>query len=125
MDQIQSVKAEFRLRHWAKIIADCQSSPLTVKAWCEANGICPKTYYYWLRKVRKRTLENLPACQNDDPAKVPAENPLTFGKLEVQPPLRGMQAAVVVHLPRATIEVATGTDQQTLEAVFLALRSSC
>ena len=125
MDQIQSVKSEIRLRHWAKIIADCQSSPLTVKAWCEANGICPKTYYYWLRKVRQRTLENLPACQNDDLSTVPAENLPTFSKLEVQPPAKGIQAAVVVHLPQATIEVASGTDQQTLEAVLLALRSTC
>ncbi len=124
MDQIQSVKSEFRLRHWAKIIADCQASPLTVKAWCEANGICTKTYYYWLRKVRQRTLENLPACHNDL-SKVPAESLPTFSKLEVQPPANGTQATVVVRLPRATIEVAPGTDQQTLEAVLLALRSTC
>ena len=44
MDQIQSVKAELRLRHWAKVIAECQVSTQTVKAWCEANDIHIKTY---------------------------------------------------------------------------------
>lgn len=44
MDQIQSIKAELRLRHWAKVIAECQASTQTVKAWCEANDIHIKTY---------------------------------------------------------------------------------
>ena len=64
MDQIQSVTAELRLQHWAKIIAECQASTQTVKAWCEANDIHIKTYYYWLRKLRQRTLESIPSCQS-------------------------------------------------------------
>lgn len=125
MDQIQSVKSELRLQHWAKIIAECQASTQTVKSWCQANDIHIKTYYYWLRKVRQRTLENVPACRSDNLPASPADTPLTFRPLEVQSPVSDMQAAVIVHLPQATLEVAPGTDQQTLEAVLLALRSVC
>ena len=32
---------------------------MTVKAWCEANGICTKTYYYWLRKLRAAAAESV------------------------------------------------------------------
>lgn len=125
MDQIQSVKTELRLQQWAKIIAECQASTQTVKAWCKANGIHVKTYYYWLRKLRQRTLENVPVCQNNALMPDPTEAPVTFRPLEVRSPIPEMQAAVIVHLPRATIEVAQGTDQQTLEAVLLALNSVC
>ena len=125
MDQIQSVKSELRLQHWAKIIAECQASTQTVKAWCEANDIHIKTYCYWLRKLRQRTLDSMPACQNSNLATAPAETPLTFRPLEVESPVSGMKAAVIVHLPQATLEVASGTDQRTLEAVLLALRSTC
>ena len=125
MDQIQSVKTELRLQQWAKIIAECQASTQTVKDWCETNGIHIKSYYYWLRKLRQRTLENAPVCQDNGLTTGPSETPLTFRPLEVRSPVSEMQAAVIVHLPRATVEVAPGTDQQTLEAVLLALNSIC
>ena len=36
-----------------------------------------------------------------------------------------MQAAVIIHLPQAIVEVTSGTDQQTVEAVLMALKSVC
>ena len=48
-----------------------------------------------------------------------------WSKLFAQYQESGMQAAVVVHLPMATVEVAQGTDRQTVEAVLLALKSVC
>lgn len=124
MDNIQSVKSQLRLKEWARQIAECQNSTMTVKAWCEAHGINPKTYYYRLRKVRKNTLENMPAIAGNMPA-VQEKRPIAFKPLEVQSPVFGMQAAVTVHLHNATLEVAQGTDQRTVEAVLLALKSIC
>jgi hypothetical protein len=97
---------------------------MTVKAWCEFNDINIKTYYYWLRKIRAKALENAPVPINSS---VPAakKSPVKFRKLEVQSPVSGMQAAVVVRLPQASVEVAAGTDQQTVEAVLRALRCIC
>ena len=57
MDEITLAKSEIRFRHWQKLIDECQSSGITVKAWCEANGVSDKSYYYWLKKIRKRALE--------------------------------------------------------------------
>ena len=37
-------------------MADCQSSGMTVSAWCELHGIKVKTYYYHLRRVRESLL---------------------------------------------------------------------
>ena len=87
---------------------------MTVKAWCELHDVNVKTYYYWLRKIRKLSLENAPVPTGSIPTK--PEQPVKFRKLEVQSPVSGMQASV---------EVAAGTDQQTLEAVLLALRCIC
>ena len=123
MDKVTATKAEIRLQSWARLIAECQSSQMTVRAWCEQQGIVPKTYYYWLRKVRERALENAPVPAGSiAPA---AEPPVKLKKLEIQSPVSGMQAAVIVHLPQATVEVAQGTDQQTVEAVLRALRCIC
>lgn len=124
MDKVSSVKARLRLQEWAGRIAQCQSSSMTVAAWCEANGINIKSYYYWLKKVRLHTLDNIPALTESLPEKH-EEAPVVFKPLEVTSPVIQMQAAVIVHLPQATLEVAQGADRQTVEAVLLALKSVC
>ena len=124
MDKVSSVKAQLRLQEWAGLIAQCQSSSMTVATWCEANGINIKSYYYWLKKVRLHTLDNIPALTESLPEKR-EEPPVVFKSLEVTSPVIQMQASVIVHLPQATLEVAQGVDRQTVEAVLLALKSVC
>lgn len=97
---------------------------MTVAAWCEANGINIKSYYYWLKKVRLHILDNIPALTESLPEKR-EEPPVVFKSLEVTSPVIQMQASVIVHLPQATLEVAQGVDRQTVEAVLLALKSVC
>lgn len=51
---ILEAKRKTRLAVWQQHI---QSSGLTVRAWCTQNGCSEKSYYYWLRLVRERMLE--------------------------------------------------------------------
>ncbi len=122
MDKIANVKAQLRLQKWSQLIEECQSSNMTVTAWCEANDIHIKTYYYWLRKVRNHTLQQMPALTEDLPADQ-EESPVIFKKLNAAAPLAA--AAVIIRLPNATIEVREGTSQQTVQAVLLALQAVC
>ena len=54
--EIQTVKNKMTLKNWAQEVAECQSSCMTVSAWCELHGINVKTYYYHLRGVREGLL---------------------------------------------------------------------
>jgi transposase-like protein len=40
-------------RHWRQIIADVQSSTLSVAEYCRQNGIKEHQYYRWLKNVRE------------------------------------------------------------------------
>ena len=66
MDQVSLVKADVRKSQWAEIIKACQSSGMTVKAWCLENGINIKSYYYRLRKLREELCDSaqqaVPVC---------------------------------------------------------------
>lgn len=134
MGRISAVKHQLLLQQWAIKIGECQNSGKSVAEWCRINAIDPKRYYYWLSQLRKQTLETVPELANIHfaPVKVAPNNivsseddNITFKKLEVKTPLPNTQAAVIVHLPSATIEVTNGASKETVEAVLLALRSTC
>ncbi len=48
---IQAMKHAALLQAWSGRIAECRSSGKTVKAWCEAEGVSIKTYYYWEKRI--------------------------------------------------------------------------
>lgn len=123
MDQFLPVKKAARLQMWQERINEFHSSGLTLKEWLRQNNITRDSYYYWLRKCRAAAVENLPAELKAQMAT--ADTAITFKKLEVQTPLQNLQPAVTIRLPNATLEIANGAMQQTVEAVLLALRSTC
>ena len=116
MDQVTKVRKHLKREQWKTLIKDCQSSGMTVTAWCSLNGICEQTYYRNLKRLREEFCENLPI-----PVDTP-EKPVTFKKLEVTAPLPNTKAAVIIRLPNATLEINEGASQQTVQAVLLALQ---
>ena len=59
MGEILQTRNEYRKEEWRQIIQECQESGLSNKAYCELHGISEKTYYYWLRKLRRALMEQM------------------------------------------------------------------
>lgn len=51
---------QVKLQHWLDVIRQCRASGMTNQEWCEQNGVSLKSYYYWLAKIRKLALKDLP-----------------------------------------------------------------
>ena len=119
MDKVTTVKSQVKLHHWAQLIEECQSSSLTVKEWCSSNNVSKDQYYYWLRKLRKHTVANIPTVIPND-MDVPKAD-VSFSKLQVNVPVYTSKATVTIHMADATVEISEGTSQQTIEAVLRAL----
>ena len=119
MNQVTTVRKYLKREQWKTLIKECQSSGMTVTAWCNKNNICEQTYYRNLKVLRAEICENFPI-----PTEI-SEKPVSFKKLEVQTPVTGTRAAIVIRLNGATVEVNEGTSQQTIQAVLLALQSIC
>lgn len=119
MDHVTQTKF-YSESKWKKIIAECQDSSMPVKIWCDQHGIKEQSYYYYLKKIQEQEIKNLPI-------KVPIvkDEPTIFKKLEVKTPVPNTQAAVVIYLPSASVEILNGATQQTVEAVLLALKNIC
>ena len=118
MDQVTQVKTKLRLEHWKQLISECQASGMSVCSWCKENNVSEPSYYYYLKQLRQQAIASLPIP-------VAEEKPAVFKKLEVTSPLPSTQAAVIIRLPQATLEIADGTSQQTIQAVLLALQGVC
>ncbi len=56
MDQLTH---NVRRSNWINIIRQCQDRPAgtTAKQWLAENDISEKSYYYWLRKIRREVCE--------------------------------------------------------------------
>ena len=51
---------QVKLQYWLDVIRQCRASGLTNQVWCEQHDISLKSYYYWIAKIRKLALEELP-----------------------------------------------------------------
>jgi len=119
MDQVTRTRKYLKREEWKSLISECQSSGMTITSWCKSNNICEQTYYRNLQKLRAELCESFPVPV------VKPEKPVEFKKLEVKTPLQNMQAAVIIHLPNASLEINNGATQQTVEAVLFALKNIC
>ena len=119
MDRVTKVKKHLKREQWKTLIKDCQTSGMTITAWCKQNDICEQTYYRNLKILREEICDSLPVSLSEP------QKPVAFKKLEVQSPVANTQAAVIIHLPSASLEIQNGATQQTVEAVLLALKNIC
>lgn len=42
------------------LVMECRSSGLTDHQWCREKGICPGTFYGWVRRLRQKGYQDIP-----------------------------------------------------------------
>lgn len=107
---LQVLSRQERLERWSGKIAACRGSGMTVRAWCQENGITEKTYYYWQRRL----YQELTCAQAQ-----------SNGFADITPPKVGNsgQIAARVHISGSEVEIYNGAGAATLEAVFRGVQS--
>ena len=109
MDQLTHT---VRRSNWINIIRQCQDRPAgtTAKQWLAENDISEKSYYYWLRKIRREV------CEQEELQKVTNPSALSFVEIPVKTaldttPVPTVPAAMAAMTPVAVIR----SDRLTLE----------
>ena len=119
-----------KLQYWLDVIRQCRASGLTNQIWCEQHDISLKSYYYWLSKIRKLALEELPRKKNgihmctDQQSTALTESPAEFAELSL--PDRNISRstpAAILHIRSITVELYEGTSAQMLENILKAVQS--
>ncbi len=55
----QEVKNHYSFQKWASIIQERNMSQLSTREWCNQNGVLEGSYYYWLKRIREKSLQQL------------------------------------------------------------------
>ena len=87
----------------------CRSSGQTVAEWCRENGLCVSTYFSWQRKVFEAVAKKQEAC---------------FAQVPVMEEISAQSNVVAdVEIGDIRVEIYSGADETTLQALLRAARS--
>ena len=108
---LQVMSKRERLESWTARIMACRSSGMTVRVWCQENGLSEKTYYYWQRRLFQALSEQQVSRRR--------------GFAEVTPPQAVYcgNVAVTVRISGAEADIHSGADGTTVETVLRILKS--
>lgn len=101
---ITEIKSKVSLQEWQQRVLDCQNSGMSVKAWCQQNGISTGSYYFHLRKIRESVLE---------------ENQI----IPLEPPKPVSSTGIRIESAGITITLPETVTPEQLAAVLSALKS--
>ena len=120
---------EIRLAGWKTVVEQCNSRPpgISVKQWLAENNINEKSYYYWLRRVRREVYsqmqQELPVLQE---TKAPA---VTFAEIPVPDICKtediSFKADVVIRSGSLVIGIANSVSESLLSKVLEGVSHAC
>lgn len=120
MDQLTH---NVRRANWLNIINQCQERPanVTVRQWLKDNDIKEKSYYYWLRKFRKESYDQmqLPVVA-EEPAEISFVEfaaPTSEKVVSTQNSLNSTTTAVIRH-GAITLEISNDISEAVLSLLL-------
>lgn len=107
--KISEVKQEYQLQEWSGMLREQKESGLSVKAWCQAQGMAEHIYYYRLRKLRQA------ACTALEQAR-----PVQLAEVPLAPKLKDSHAKLRLTTKAGTLEIMD-VDRSVLDQVLQAM----
>ena len=120
MDQLTIATDKCRSELWLERIHECRTSGMTVVNWCATNDINIKSYYYWLRKLKREAFELLPVKQDQA---LSAISETAFAEISQQ--VRKNSSVIRVSLNDIMIEIPDGADSSTISDVLCTVKKLC
>ena len=113
---MSDLKHDVIAERWAVLIKERMESGMTVREWCHDRNIKESRYYYWLRILRRKAVEN-----TGRPPQVSPFVELPAGICQEQFP---MPAAAVIRKGNITIEVTESASAGFIQKVMEALANA-
>jgi putative transposase len=122
MKNTREIAEEYRLSHWAGIMADRVASGLSIKAYCKREGMHQNRYHYWQRKLREASVSELM------PVKVESQMPVPSGwaqAIKIEETAVPEKSEVTIEIGKCRISANESTDTELLTKICKVLVSLC
>ena len=122
--RVQETVRAMRLQGWALQVQECQKSGLSVREWCEENGVGYKNYYRRRRLVREYLLDtsdsgkSLMLANNKD-LQTETQSPVFAAIPSTK--LSSSAVAATVQIGAYIAEINNGADIETVDGILRAL----
>jgi transposase-like protein len=117
----RAVTNKYRLNKWIEIIRECRSSGQTVAAWCTEHDINPKSYYYWLKKVRLAASEALTPINSENSLIVPVD--ISRQTAHSNSEMKSMSSDIVIRIGSLTLELSNHASAALIENTLKAIQN--
>ncbi len=47
------MERKYSLQQWEQMLNDYEKSDLTVRQWCQSQGIAKSAFYYWMKRIKQ------------------------------------------------------------------------
>lgn len=122
---MDKITHEIRLNNWKKIVEECNNRPngTTVKEWLATNGIKEKTYYYWLRRVRRAAYEQI-RYQASGELTVPHENQVSYAEITINNtvPAQPAHSAATITIGNTSLGISDQVSEEFLIKLIRAMK---
>lgn len=137
MVNTREIAAEYRLSHWAQIMKERNEKGLSIKEFCEQQGIAENTYFYWQRKLREAACQQMNPTEKEDGTKtaiVPQglaacsmSRPLLPSGWAVCTSAKGIQgnSGISIEIGNSRISVSADVDLEFLAKVCRMVTALC
>lgn len=115
--KVSEAKKLARLSKWQRLVNQQKASGLSVRCWCERNGLTEQQFYYRLRQVREAVLDSIEPCSEIQLVRLPQiEHPTDTVPQQTQ-------SLIIVRHGTTLIEFSSDSDMQQIASFVRALES--
>ena len=122
----REIAAEYRLGHWSQILQDRAASGMSIKAYCEINGIHQNVYHYWQRKLRAAAV--IAATENKAPGNPALQilPPQGWATIAAKSAGSGSGSGTIqIEIGKSRVTADTSTNLELLSEVCRMLMTLC
>jgi hypothetical protein len=117
----RAVTHKYRLNKWTEIISECRNSGQTVSVWCAEHDINPKSYYYWLKKVRSAACEALSPINSENSLIVPID--ISTQTIHSNADIKSMSSDIIIRIGSLTLELSNNASAALIENALRAIQN--
>lgn len=112
---------QVKIEYWLEVIHKCRASGLTNTEFCKQNNISEKSYYYYLAKIRKMAIEDIPKKNSNLPVDWSSKNKNTcFEEIPVSSLPAAHTDSISIHIGNVDIEMSEDVLEEFLIKLFRA-----